>query len=62
MLRSRQEPEPTWNTWGSGFTPTLVSMSPDMISTSPFGSVVAVGYQRPAFMSGSAVQRSATGS
>jgi hypothetical protein len=37
-------------------------MLPETTSTSPLASVVLVGYQRPAFMSGSWVQVLATGS
>ena len=39
-----------------------VSMLPENTSTSPLARVVEVGYQRPAFMSGTRVQASATGS
>ena len=33
----------------------VLSMLPDTTRASPFGSVVVVGYQRPAFMAGKAV-------
>ena len=53
--QSRHRPVATSQTCGRLFRPTVVSMSPDRTSTSPFGSVVVVGYHRPAFMFGSRV-------
>ena len=55
-VKLRQVFVAVWYTCGSGFTPMEVSIWPETTSTSPFGRVVKVGYQRPAFMSGTAVQ------
>ena len=51
MLKSRHTP--FVHTCGKGFAWTVVSISPETISTLPSASVVVVGYQRPAFISGS---------
>ena len=55
-VRSRHVLVAAWYTCGSGFTPMDMSIWPETTSASPLGSVVTVGYQRPAFMSGTGVQ------
>ena len=56
LVRLRQVLVAAWYTWGSVFTPDVVSIWPETTNASPLASVVTVGYQRPAFMSGAAVQ------
>ena len=55
VVRLRQLLLPIWKTWGSVSTLVFEFTSPETTSASPLGSMVTVGYQRPLFISGMAV-------
>src|SRR3954468_23406918 len=56
LERVRQLDVACGKTWGVGFSPTVKLIVPATTNMSPFGRVVAVGYQRPLFMSGRWIQ------